>query len=78
MPSTGRGLFFLVKEFNSKNKYKKLKRKNFKSILSSSLSKVVSTRLFNKSNQTKNKRRKTVLSKSECFCENTSELQFAH
>jgi len=22
MPSTGRGLFFLVKEFNSKNKYK--------------------------------------------------------
>jgi len=78
MPSTGRGLFFLVKEFNSKNKYKKLKRKNFKSILSSSLSKVVSTRLFNKSNQTKNKRRKTVLSKSDSFCENTSELQFAH
>ena len=26
----------------------------------------------------KTEEQKTVLSKSECFCENTSELQFAH
>lgn len=26
----------------------------------------------------KTRRNKSVLSKSECFCENTSELQFAH
>ena len=44
--------------------------------LSSSISKVVLTRLFKRSKKTKEQ--KTVLSKSECFCENTSELQFAH
>jgi len=47
------------------------KHKHFKSILSSSLSKVVQ-------NDYQSKEEKTVLSKSECFCENTSELKFAH
>ncbi len=67
MPLTGRGLFFLVKEFKSKKQKLQINIK-FISIKSR----------FKRQSNKKAKEEKTVLSKSDSFCENTSELQFAH
>ena len=49
----------------------KQKNKNFKSIKFIYIKSRFNTTLSNK-------KKKSVLNKSECFCENTSELQFAH